>query len=552
MASVELGPDVFNDLEFFLSYTHSEEGTLLKELSKEVVGRGATAVLRRRLERPSADMETLQRYQIRVLRLRELFEAQQEVRDAHADIRQYQHHAEWVREQAKEVDGVDPMEVVYFKFSLFKLIGLNQSPTALNALNVYNILVSPAMGLLSPIIYFLIPYGVLVRKFRIKFSFREFMHVLWRALVLMVQQNRTVAGIQLTSMILSLVMYGQGILNSALLARDAWRVCSLLYKQMDGLFSYLKSGLRLIALCEDSETHRRATAALGDLNYTARPYNLGSRLNSFRDCRSLGKAEEYRLTEFERVVDNLLCDVGVALFTKGWCVARFDPGTTALLHIEEIRHPTLPHGVPNHIPLESRNCIITGPNAAGKSTLIKAVACNVVLAQTIGFAFAKEYRCSLFSWINTQINIPDCKGIESLFQAEMNRCKTNIERVRRLAHDQHALLVFDEIFNSTNVIEGVSAAYAILETLGNHANTTTLITTHYPYLCKLPNYERYKMNALLDDAKRVREFPYKLTAGISTQYIALEILRENFDTEIVDRAIEVKKRLLNKIPDKAK
>jgi len=550
MPSVELGPDVFNDLEFFLSYTHSEEGTLLKELSKEVVGRGATVVLQNRLREPSTDVESLQHYQTRVLRLRELFEAQEAVRNAHSDIRKYQPHAEWVREQAKEVAGVDPLEVAYFKFSLFKLIGLNQSPTALNMLNVYNILVSPTMGLLSPIIYFLIPYGILVRKFQIKFSFREFMHVLWKALVMMIQQNRTVAGVQLTSMILSLVMYGQGLLNSTMLARDAWRVCSLLYKQMDGLFSYLKSGLRLITLCEDSETHRRAIGALGDLNYTTRPYNLGSRLNSFRECRSTGKTEQYRLSEFESIVDNLLCDIGIALFTKDWCVAQFDRGRTAVLHIEDIRHPILPNGVPNHVPLESRNCIITGPNAAGKSTLIKAVACNVVLAQTIGFAFAKEYNCSLFSWINTQINIPDCKGIESLFQAEMNRCKTNIERVRKLAEDQHALLIFDEIFNSTNVIEGVSAAYAILETLGNYVNTTTLITTHYPYLCKLPNYDRYKMNALLDDAKRVREFPYKLTTGISTQYIALEILRDNFDSEIVDRAIEVKRLLLNKIPKK--
>lgn len=221
MPSVELGPDVFNDLEFFLSYTHSEEGTLLKELSKEIVGRGATVVLQNRLREPSTDVESLQHYQTRVLRLRELFEAQEAVRNAHSDIRKYQPHAEWVREQAKEVAGVDPLEVAYFKFSLFKLIGLNQSPTALNMLNVYNILVSPTMGLLSPIIYFLIPYGILVRKFHIKFSFREFMHVLWKALVMMIQQNRTVAGVQLTSMILSLVMYGQGLLNSTMLARDA-------------------------------------------------------------------------------------------------------------------------------------------------------------------------------------------------------------------------------------------------------------------------------------------------------------------------------------------
>jgi DNA mismatch repair ATPase MutS len=105
--------------------------------------------------------------------------------------------------------------------------------------------------------------------------------------------------------------------------------------------------------------------------------------------------------------------------------------------------------------------------------------------------------------------------------------------------------VFDEIFNSTNVVEGVAAAYAILDTLGERSNCTTIITTHYPYLCKLPNFDRYKMNAQLDEQMRVERFPYRLTKGVSNQYIALEMLRENFDPVIVDRAITVKNRLLD-------
>ena len=106
-------------------------------------------------------------------------------------------------------------------------------------------------------------------------------------------------------------------------------------------------------------------------------------------------------------------------------------------------------------------------------------------------------------------------------------------------------MIFDEIFNNTNVVEGVSAAYAILERLGEHPNATTVITTHYPYLCKLPNYDRYKMNAILDEQNNVREFPYRLNRGVSMQYIALEMLRDNFDVRIVDRAIEIKERLLS-------
>tara|TARA_B110000483_G_scaffold203400_1_gene245661 strand:+ start:221 stop:973 length:753 start_codon:yes stop_codon:yes gene_type:complete len=236
--------------------------------------------------------------------------------------------------------------------------------------------------------------------------------------------------------------------------------------------------------------------------------------------------------------------MGVAMMTKGWCVAQFEGGVCAHLQIEGLRHPAMQSVVPNDLFLEDRNCVITGPNAAGKSTLIKGVACNVILAQTLGFACATSYKCTPFAWISTQINIPDCKGVESLFQAEMHRCKTNIEHVRTLSEGEHALIVFDEIFNSTNVVEGVSAAYAILDTLGEQNNCTTIITTHYPYLCKLPNFDRYKMNAQLDEQSHVVRFPYTLAKGVSNQYIALEMLRENFDPAIVDRAIDVKNLLL--------
>lgn len=539
-----LGADVLNDLEFFLSYTHTEDGTLIAALSGDVYGEGAIDRLRQRLRTPTTDVNLLGAYQSRILRLRELLDTVPEVLAAHREVREHLQYAEWMRSQAKEIEGVDPMEVVFFKFRAFKALGMNRSPLLLTSLNIYNVAISPTLGLMSPVIYFLIPYGILVRKFGLRFSFKEFLHVLWKALVMMLQQSRTVAGVQLSSMALSLVMYGQGVLNAGMLARDAWKVNALLHKQMCGLFAYLRAGLRLVSLCENSDTHRLATESLRGVQYDCHRLNIGSRLRTYEELRKSSESA-YPLDAFETVVDELLCDMGVALLTKGWCVARFEEGPRAHLQIEGGRHPVIQDGVPNDVRLYHRNCVITGPNAAGKSTLIKGVACNVILAQTLGFACAASYVCTPFMWISTQINIPDCKGVESLFQAEMHRCKTNIEQVRSLSEGQHALLVFDEIFNSTNVVEGVAAAYAILDTLGERSNCTTIITTHYPYLCKLPNFDRYKMNAQLDEQMRVERFPYRLTKGVSNQYIALEMLRENFDPVIVDRAITVKNQLLD-------
>ena len=67
------------------------------------------------------------------------------------------------------------------------------------------------------------------------------------------------------------------------------------------------------------------------------------------------------------------------------------------------------------------NVVITGPNAAGKSTFIKALSLSILFSQTICIVPASNFVLTPFTLINTYLNIPDCKGKESLFEAEMNR-----------------------------------------------------------------------------------------------------------------------------------
>ena len=105
-----------------------------------------------------------------------------------------------------------------------------------------------------------------------------------------------------------------------------------------------------------------------------------------------------------------------------------------------------------------RNLLITGPNAAGKSTYIKSLALNVLLAQTIGLVPASSLKITPFHVINTYLNIPDCIGKSSLFEAEMFRAKEHLELINNLPKDKHAFVIMDEIFSSTNYVEGFSAA----------------------------------------------------------------------------------------------
>jgi DNA mismatch repair ATPase MutS len=143
--------------------------------------------------------------------------------------------------------------------------------------------------------------------------------------------------------------------------------------------------------------------------------------------------------------------------------------------------------------------------------------------------------------------MPDCKGKESLFEAEMYRCKENIDFVRDNV-DKKSIVFMDEIFNSTNAIEGISGAYSILKNLAKYENTSVIITTHFPYLAKLhkdSNFSLYKFDSIKNESNMI-DYTYKISKGLSKQYIALEILREHaFDEEIISEANRVKEYILH-------
>ena len=196
-----------------------------------------------------------------------------------------------------------------------------------------------------------------------------------------------------------------------------------------------------------------------------------------------------------------------------------------------------------------RSLIITGPNAAGKSTLIKSILVNTLLAQTICVGAYDTMKFTPFMYINAQINIPDCKGTSSLFEAEMFRCRDTLNTISALPPQGFAFSVMDELFNSTNFIEGIAGSYAIMENLTAYPNVLNIVTTHLIYLTKLKKYNKtintYKMCASVN-VDEIIKYPYTLQKGISKQYIALEILKQhNFDDSMIKTALRIKNNLLS-------
>ena len=167
--------------------------------------------------------------------------------------------------------------------------------------------------------------------------------------------------------------------------------------------------------------------------------------------------------------------------------------------------------VKNNINI-SDNLIITGPNACGKSTFIKTVLLNLILAQTVGICNAEFMLFTPFTYITSSINNVDSKGEVSLFQNEIKRIENYIKKIE--STDGFCFSVIDEIFSGTNNSDAEKAADIFCNKLSRYDNNISLITTHLENVTKKRNkFKNYKM--LIKNTNRKLEYLYKIEEGIN-------------------------------------
>ena len=95
----------------------------------------------------------------------------------------------------------------------------------------------------------------------------------------------------------------------------------------------------------------------------------------------------------------------------------------------------------------SKNLIITGPNASGKTTILKSTLINIIFSQQFGCGFYDSAKINPFHYIHCYLNIPDTSGRDSLFQAEARRCKEILDIVDKNKYERHFCVFFSsEIF----------------------------------------------------------------------------------------------------------
>jgi len=195
--------------------------------------------------------------------------------------------------------------------------------------------------------------------------------------------------------------------------------------------------------------------------------------------------------------------------------------------------------IKNNVKL-ANNMIITGPNAAGKTTILKSILFNTILNQQIGCGFYDKATTKIYDYIHCYINIPDTGGRDSLFQAESRRCKEILTCIDENPDKNH-LCVFDELYSGTNPYEAIASGVGYLKYIENYHSVNFVLTTHYTELCKKIDSSKtnnYFMDIHMNNGEH--EYTYKIKSGISTIKGGSKVLRDlKYPNKIIDDMTDV-------------
>ncbi len=196
-------------------------------------------------------------------------------------------------------------------------------------------------------------------------------------------------------------------------------------------------------------------------------------------------------------------------------------------------HPLIENCVANSININGKSIFITGSNMSGKSTFLRSVLINSILAQTLYTCFAEAYITPVLQQFSSIKISDDLQQAKSFYYKEVNVIYKMIEQSRNKTQN---IFIIDEIFKGTNTIERISLAKATLEYL-NAGNNIVIASSHDLELLDLLNdkFERYYFGETVNENKL--NFSHKIKEGAFASKNAIKIVEiEGYPAELVENA----------------
>lgn len=253
------------------------------------------------------------------------------------------------------------------------------------------------------------------------------------------------------------------------------------------------------------------------------------------------------LTKEKKSIEDLFLFIGevdVAISTASLkssdlqlCRPSFSPSNE--FDVSEIYHPLIENCITNNVNLLDKSMLLTGSNMSGKSTFIRTVAINSILAQTLHICFANSYTAPFYKVYSSIRISDDLLEDTSYYLQEVLAIKDLIEASK---DESPCLFILDELFKGTNTVERISGGKAILSYLSSKRNTV-FVSTHDIELTTLLEKEQYKLYHFSEAIEKDNLFfDHKIKEGKLTTRNAIRILDiYEYPAEIIKDAKAVEK-----------
>lgn len=246
------------------------------------------------------------------------------------------------------------------------------------------------------------------------------------------------------------------------------------------------------------------------------------------------KEEIYELVEAIGYIDAVISIGAFRESLKSYCVPEFEEGKEVVLCIENGYHPSINEPVVNSF-LQKRGMLVTGSNASGKSTFLKMIAINAILAQTIHTCTASSYRGGLYKIYSSMALRDDLMAGDSYYIVEIKALKRIVDAAEEKS--ENPLLCFvDEVLRGTNTVERIAASAQIMDNLARKG-VYCFAATHDIELTHLlaQKYDNYHFEEDVKDGDVL--FSYRLLDGRAQTRNAIKLLKViGFSDEITEHA----------------
>jgi predicted ATPase len=460
----------------------------------------------------------------------------------------------WIMTLKDEID--DDLSINLLFPSTYLINNMNYSSYLLDTYHFYKIILMPMTSLIYPLSILYTPYYYINRYLQMELTFTKYMGIIYEFLRLLFKLTGNIKSdlTKIITIFVYLSIYIYSIYQTFYISYIIYKTREKLFNKLIGLVEFIKTSITIIKQSNNiwkSFFLYNNTLKETDINNSIN--NLSSLDNNLATVYKLWKNANYKddiinLLKIIYTIDAI--DVIYKLKKSNkWCLPTYDDTNTK---IWDVNNPLLSSKqISNPVNL-SKNIIITGVNAGGKTTYVKSIAINIILAQTIGIINGIKGNIYLYDAIITFMRISDELGSKSYFEAETSHCNNMINVAEELNKaNKRGLFLMDEPMHSTPPIEGVSVAFSVAEYLAKLKSVTLIITTHFHNLIELE--DKYKslfinlnVNATYNEITKLYEFNYKINRGGSKQIIAIELLEKHkFNKDIINSAIEMKNKLYN-------